>query len=122
MTACHGEPCFSIGVLVFVFWVCSMRYVFSLEMTNFSLCVDSETSEPSLVLIDKRTGGSLEVPFVSVARPVDTWIKACFQEGHPLTAEDIDEFHRWATLPSSEHPESSINWHFAERMAHLVRK
>ena len=34
MTACHGEPCFS-----FVFWVCSMRYVFSLEMTNFRLCV-----------------------------------------------------------------------------------
>lgn len=99
-----------------------MRYVFSLEMTNFRLCVDSETSEPSLVLIDKRNDFSFEVPFVSVALPVGTWIKACFPEDNPLTAEDIDEFHRWATLPSSEHPDSSINWHFAERMAYLVRK
>lgn len=99
-----------------------MRYVFSLEMTNFRLCVDSETSEPSLVLIDKRDGCSYEVPFVSMACPVDKWICACFPEYNPLTAEDIDEFHRWATLPSSEHPDSSINWNFAERMAYLVRK
>jgi hypothetical protein len=109
-------------VLAQVLKVCSMRYVFSLEMTNFRLCVDSETEEPSLVIIDKRDGCSYEVPFVSMARPVDTWIKECFPDGHPFTAEDTDEFHRWATFPSSEHPESSINWHFAERMAYLIRK